>query len=69
MAEYSQHLQVFDCFCCTLSTHLTCLDESPQRVQNLHVKKMRRVEVIILPVDTAFDTSTELRLEQKLGDG
>jgi hypothetical protein len=69
MASDSQQRQVLDRFVCTLGKHLTRMDESTQGAEDLHVEKLRRVEVIIVPVDTPLDTDPKLRLEQQLGDG
>ena len=51
-----------------LGKYLARMDESPQSAQNFHVEKMRRVEVIVVPVETLLDTGSKVRLEQELGD-
>jgi hypothetical protein len=59
-----QQSQVFDRLLRTLCNDLTRTDESPQCAEDLHVKEMRRVEVIIVSVNTPLDMVPKLRLEQ-----
>ena len=68
MAGDPQHCQVLDRFFRALGEHLARMDESPQGAEDLHVEKMRRVEIIVVPVDTPLDTDAKLRLQQELGD-
>jgi len=57
-----------DRFFGTLGNHLTRTHESPQRAEHLHVEEVRRMEIIIVPIDTPLDTGAKLRLEQAFSD-
>ena len=64
----AEQSEVLDRFLCTLRRYLTRMDESSQRAEDLHVEKMRRVEIVVFPIETLLDPGPERRLEQELGD-
>src|SRR5436309_15384066 len=68
MTSDQQQSQTHYRFFRALDEHLARIDESPQGAEDLHVEKMRRVEVIVVPVDAPLDTDAKLRLQQELGD-
>src|SRR6266487_1744436 len=68
MASDPEQCQILDRFLRAFGKHLARMNESPQGAEDLHVEKMRRMEAIVVPVDTPLDTDAKLRLEQELGD-
>jgi len=62
VANNPQHLQVFNGFLRPIGIHFASMYETPHCADDLHIEKVRGMEVLVVSVQPIFDTAPKLRL-------